>query len=218
MGSGTRHQEVKATNYIKELAIEAQTLNPFIADADSGPITDGHIDVHSSNDLIIKTFLGSVEVQIKARSRKEGTNPPKSFGGFHRTDLEAQRAKGGILLLFVDLVSRGPSKFDVAGTYYNVLSVSKLNRILSKAAPTVVHPSVRIKPLSEESPAAFRQLLEFALESQNATQAVAFETIDSDKMEAHEYRVISSSDITRPAVSGSRSSISKSSAAAPSPA
>lgn len=200
MGSGTRHQEIKAINYIKEMANEAQTLNPFILDGDSGPITDGRIDVHSSHDLINKTFLGSVEVQVKARSRKEGTKPPKSFGGFQRTDLEAQRAKGGILLLVVDLVSHGQGKFEVAGTYYNDLSVSKLNRILNRVAPTVVRPSVRIKPLSEESPSAFRHLLEFALETQTTTQAVSFEMIDSHKIAALEYRSISSNEVNRPTV------------------
>lgn len=198
MGSGTRHQEVKATNYIREMANEAQTLNPFIADGDSVPITDGHIDVHSSNDLINKTFLGSVEVQVKARSRKEGTKPPKTFRGFQRADLEAQKAKGGILLLVVDLVSHGQGKYEVAGTYYNDLSISRLNKILNKMAPTVKHPSVRIKPLSEESPTALRQLLEFALETQTTTQAVSFETIDSRKIAALEYRSISSNDVKRP--------------------
>ncbi|QOR70929.1 hypothetical protein IM660_01010 [Ruania alkalisoli] len=152
----TREVEERAVHTIKGLLLACPRLDDHLKTADSGPLTDGHIDFHSRDDDRVETFRARVSVQVKGRSFEPGSKPRASFS-FQRSHLQGYLSLKGILFFVVDI----DSKTKAARPYYAILNPLKLDDHLKSARGDQKNISIRVKPVPS-SPEALEDIVALA--------------------------------------------------------
>lgn len=118
-------------------------LEPYFAANDKTPLTDGHIDIHSSQSRHTKeNLIGRVPVQIKGRS---GPKKLRSFP-ISRTDLNGYLHESGVLYFVVTIEKKTGQRT----AYYALLNPFKIQRFLEAMAPEQTTFSVPLKKLPDE--------------------------------------------------------------------
>lgn len=98
--------EQKAVGRVNDAILDCDHLAPYIASIDRVPLTDGHIDIHSSAEHTKATFVGRVNVQVKGKTVKNLDRYSKTYP-VERADLEGYHKDGGVLYFVVLVKSRG---------------------------------------------------------------------------------------------------------------
>lgn len=138
----SRDVEEAAVLAVRGALLKCPHLAAYIKDADSEPITDGYINLHSDRERANASFQGRVDVQVKGRTIKVGKKPTLSFS-FKRDQLKAYIALNGILffLVLIDEVT-GDSR-----PHFAILNPYRLDKILKKESKDKKRFSIAVKPL-----------------------------------------------------------------------
>jgi hypothetical protein len=172
--------ELLAVTKMIELIAECPHLAPYFDSNDKTPLTDGHIDIHSSEEQSKKNFCGRVPVQIKGRqvSKKMTTFP------ISKDDLDGHLKDSGVLYFVVNIDKSSRQR----RTYYAMLTPFTITRILQDMAPGQKSHSVKLRKLPSE-PASIERIVKLAYQTRSESpfsgvDPTLFEHIESFTLHA----------------------------------
>lgn len=134
--------ETQAVAEITKILNLCPRLEAVLDTYDRVPLTDGHIDVYSSNKHSKSTWRKRVPVQVKGRSSDRKNKPRPSFP-IERVELEAHQDNGGVLLFCVDI----NLMIDKCMPQYAILKPYDIRRILASIPDDQKSVSIRLTPL-----------------------------------------------------------------------
>lgn|GEM_PF-1030117 len=150
--------ELQAVYQIGDLVSKCPHLEPVIGSNDKTLLTDGHIDVHSSEVHSKATFDGRVNVQVKGRKITGSTKHPRTFQ-ISRTDLIGYLKNHGVLYFVVFVNPRTQKKIPT----YALLSPFKIQHLLNSMG-NQKQIGVRLRPMPSD-PLAIEGIVKLALQS-----------------------------------------------------
>ncbi|WP_146617488.1 hypothetical protein [Arthrobacter globiformis] len=133
-------------------------LKAFIDSNDKTLLTDGHIDVHSSESHSKETFEGRVNVQVKGRTATVSTKPPRTFA-ITKTDLTGY-LKNHSVLYFIVFVNPRTGKAIPSYVLLNPFKIQFLIRKMGRKSRI----GVNIKRFPSD-PAKIEDIIKLALQS-----------------------------------------------------
>jgi len=151
--------EQKAVGRVNDAILDCDHLKPYIASIDRVPLTDGHIDIHSSKDHTKATFVGRVNVQVKGQTVKNLDRYSKTFP-VKRVDLEGYHKEGGVLYFVVFMGERGQSP----KVHYKVLTPYGIDELLRNMKPAQKSKTISLKKLPAD-PGRVEKILNVALQA-----------------------------------------------------
>lgn len=134
--------EQKAVGRVNDAILDCDHLAPYIASIDRVPLTDGHIDIHSSAEHTKATFVGRVNVQVKGKTVKNLDRYSKTYP-VERADLEGYHKDGGVLYFVVFMGERGQSP----KVHYKVLTPFGIDELLKNMKPAQKSKTISLKKL-----------------------------------------------------------------------
>lgn len=149
--------ERRAVNKFSDAIDECGTLEPYFGQNDKTPFTDGHVDIHCTEEIRNSTFVGRVGVQIKGRSVN---NIPLSFS-IDRETLDAFTKIHGVVYL-VDFISKSNQKHYLRYCILNPFKIIKLINDHSRSTKTISVPLKRFP----KDPEAICRIFTIALDAQ----------------------------------------------------
>jgi hypothetical protein len=150
--------ELQAVTKIVSMVAKCPHLEPVIDSNDKTLLTDGHIDVHSSDSHSKATFEGRVNVQVKGRKLSGHMKPPRTFA-ITKTDLLGYLKNQGVLY-FVVFVN--PKTHESLPTY-SLLSPFKIQQLIREMG-SQKQIGVRLKLLPSD-PSRIEDIVRLALKS-----------------------------------------------------
>ncbi len=151
--------EQKAVGRVNEAILDCGHLKPYIASIDRVPLTDGHIDIHSSQDHTKATFVGRVNVQVKGQTVKNLDRYSKTFP-VKRVDLEGYHKEGGVLYFVVFMGERGQS----TKVHYKVLTPYGIDELIRNMKPAQKSKTISLRKLPAD-PGRVEKILNVALQA-----------------------------------------------------
>ncbi|VXB06770.1 hypothetical protein CITRIK5_20244 [Citricoccus sp. K5] len=137
-----------AVHKIKGLLLECPHLEARIDENDRTPLTDGHLDIHSSTERHTKeNFVGRVNVQVKGRTTGKDGKKPKSFA-ISRDELEGFLKISGLLYFVVSIDQTSRQKTAL----YALLNPFKISRMLESMENGQQTTSVPLKKFPSSPP------------------------------------------------------------------
>lgn len=166
--------ETRAVSYVNTLVALCPNLAPYIEDGDRTPLTDGFIDIYSSNKKTNATTVGRVDVQVKGRTLKKGKVTPKNYR-ISVVDLRAHLNLSCVLFLVVNLEENSAN----AEAWFVILNPFRIERILSRIKPDQKTVAVDLKRFPEEAE-RIEEIVKLAesMKSQDPTQTVDPEVLE----------------------------------------
>ncbi|MUK01800.1 hypothetical protein GM708_07540 [Vibrio cholerae] len=154
--------ELQATNKISDMVSACPHLEPVIDSNDKTPLTDGHIDVHSSSEVHSKAnFEGRVSVQVKGLSFKgKWKDLPRTYS-ISRIDLDGYLKNQGVLY-FVVFIN---PKTGTRKSTYILLNPYKIQALI-KDMGSKKSVAIQIKPLPSDRP-KIENIVRLALQTRN---------------------------------------------------
>ncbi|ALD63110.1 hypothetical protein AFL94_03220 [Arthrobacter sp. LS16] len=149
--------EQKAVGKVNDAILDCDHLEPYIASIDRVPLTDGHIDIHSSEEHTKTTFIGRVSVQVKGKTVKNLDLYNKTFP-VDRADLEGYHKDGGVLYFVVFMGVRGQSP----KVHYKVLTPYGIDELLRSMKPAQKTKTITLRKLPAD-PDRIEKILNVAL-------------------------------------------------------
>lgn len=149
--------EQKAVGKVNDAILDCDHLEPYIASIDRVPLTDGHIDIHSSEEHTKTTFIGRVSVQVKGKTVKNLDLYNKTFP-VERADLEGYHKDGGVLYFVVFMGVRGQSP----KVHYKVLTPYGIDELLRSMKPGQKTKTITLRKLPAD-PDRIEKILNVAL-------------------------------------------------------
>lgn len=134
---------MRAVNKVNAVILDCPHLAPYIDAQDRIPLTDGHIDIHSSDNHTNASFVGRVSVQVKGKEVRNLDRFDRVFD-VKKSALDAYRTEGGVLYLVV-FMGRGGGSPKV---YYNVLTPYGIDEMLSEMKPGQKTKRISLRKLS----------------------------------------------------------------------
>ncbi|WP_179012511.1 hypothetical protein [Paenarthrobacter ureafaciens] len=151
--------EQLAVTQIVQMVSICSHLESYIDSNDKTLLTDGHIDVHSSEEQHSKkNFDGRVTVQVKGRTLADGSKPPRMFS-ISRTDLNGYLKTQGVLY-FVVFVNPKTGKSVPTYALLNPFKIQHLIRTMGSRDRV----GVRIRNFPSE-PSRIEDIVKLALQS-----------------------------------------------------
>lgn len=150
--------ELQAVTKIVHMVSKCPHLEPVIDSNDKTLLTDGHIDVHSSEQHSKSTFEGRVNVQVKGRKLTGSRKLPRTFA-ISKTDLTGYLKNQGVLY-FVVFVN---PKTGTSIPAYALLNPFKIQHLI-KAMGGQKQIVVKIRPLPADS-SRIEDIVKLALQS-----------------------------------------------------
>ncbi|WP_354226123.1 hypothetical protein [Arthrobacter bambusae] len=165
--------ELQAVTKIVHMVSKCPHLEPIIGSNDKTLLTDGHIDVHSSESHSKATFDGRVHVQVKGRKLSGNMKLPRTFP-ITRTDLAGYLKNQGVLY-FVVYINPKTGK---ALPAYALLNPFKLQQLIDGMA-SQKQVGVRIKPLPTD-PERIEGIVKLALRSADEKPSMRVDSRELD--------------------------------------
>jgi len=151
---------------IGDMVARCALLEPHIDYDDKIPLTDGHIDLYSSEKTHSNaTLKGRVNVQVKGRKLKPGEKTPKKFS-IPRVDLEGYLSMRGILFFAVFI----NPKSEVRKPFYCLLNPFKIQSLLDKMDTDQKSVGVALRSFPKDT-AKIEAILALALQTQGESPA-----------------------------------------------
>lgn len=118
--------ETKAVNAVRDIIVESDYLDQFIADNDKEPSFDGFVYLYSEKGKKKENLVGRIAVQVKGTQRKLSGNKTIIKYPVALSDLRNYLSEGGIVY-FVVHISNDGKKHRI---YYNDMLPIKIRKIL----------------------------------------------------------------------------------------
>ncbi|MDJ0318354.1 hypothetical protein [Arthrobacter antibioticus] len=119
--------ELQAVYKIGQMVSKCPHLEPVIDSNDKTLLTDGHIDVHSSQPHSKANYQGRVSVQVKGRSLTGAKKPPRTIR-ITKTDLAGYLKNHGVLYFVVFLDPKTGGRMPT----YALLNPFKIQYLIKK--------------------------------------------------------------------------------------
>lgn len=154
--------ELKAVTKVNDLLLKCDHLEPAIDSLDRIPLTDGHIDVHSTpGSHANATFVGRVNVQVKGKIVQNLDNYKSNYS-IETSALRGFSATGGILYFVVFMGNRGQKR----KVHYAVLTPFRIQTLLAGIKTGQKMKTVPLKRLPA-APNEIEAIVNLALRAQN---------------------------------------------------
>jgi hypothetical protein len=154
----TMNVELQAVTKIVSMVSKCPHLEPVIDSNDKTLLTDGHIDVHTSDSHTKVNFEGRVNVQVKGRQLSGRMKIPRTFA-ITKTDLLGYLKNQGVLYFVVFVNPKTHESLPA----YALLSPFKIQQLIREMGDQK-QIGVRIKPLPSD-PSRIEDLVRLALKS-----------------------------------------------------
>lgn len=163
-----------AVNKVSDTISHCPHLEHYFDVNDKTPLTDGHIDIHSSVEMHTKeNFRGRVPVQIKGRRVDKKLNAfPIS-----RIELKGYLRDSGVLYLVVSI----DKKTGHRRVTYALLNPFKIKRILQAMRPGQKKVSVNLKKLPRD-PGQIEALLTLAYQTRRESPDTGFDPVLAERI------------------------------------
>lgn len=160
-----------AVHAVEGILFTCRRVRAYIDKNDRTPLTDGRIDVHSSEQLTNENLIGHVAVQVKGKSVDNGYKPRETEPySLPRTILEGYLHSKGVLFFLV-LINKKPSKTTV---YYSPLTPLKIQYFLEQLPEGQATTTIHLKRFPTQ-PDEIKSTLTFALKAQEESPALGFD-------------------------------------------
>ncbi|MBH0129352.1 hypothetical protein [Salinibacterium sp. NK8237] len=164
--------EQLAVNAVTDLIGRCPKLSDYIASNDRTPVTDGHIDVHSSEKKSNSTLVGRVPIQVKGRAtdkkikqRRDSIKFPVNY-----EVLRFLRDDGGGIYFYVSMLPDGTKRT----VFYAVLAPYKIDRILNGKGLDQKSFSIPFKRFPQDA-SKIQTIVGYALEGRNQGKTSGFD-------------------------------------------
>ncbi|HCA28333.1 MAG TPA: hypothetical protein DEP23_01485, partial [Ruminococcaceae bacterium] len=121
--------ETKAVNAVRDIIVESDYLDQFIADNDKEPSFDGFVYLYSEKGKKKENFVGRIAVQVKGTKKKIPAKKTIIKYPVALSDLRNYLSEGGVIYFVVHISSDGKKH----RIYYNDMLPIKIKKILEYA-------------------------------------------------------------------------------------